>query len=332
MAVTAGPAKISVIIATRNRAELLPPLIAAVLDQQVDVPFELIVVDDKSSDATKETLASLAADLDQLRPMTMPRHVGPGAARNAGWQAAVGRLIVFTDDDCMPKPGWLAALWRERQSGIQLIQGRTVADPVAKAAMKAFGHHIQIEKFSNRYETCNIAYDRALLEELGGFDAGFGTSRGGAPWGEDADLGWRAAERNTSTCFAPDAVVEHRVTNPPYRKYLRARLRRYRLVYFVSRHPGYRANLAYGYLVKRGHVVAGCVALSPIPYLIWPTPALLSLIPLGAALYAVHWLRYERLPGWRQRWPILIPAAFLADALECAVFAAGSVRWRTLVL
>ena len=89
---------VSVVVATHNRAARLAALLES-LQQQTLEDFEVVVCDDASSDDTQDVLA---------RPWQLDlRHVrrdvagGPAKARNAGWRAARGRLIAFTDDDCV---------------------------------------------------------------------------------------------------------------------------------------------------------------------------------------------------------------------------------------
>ncbi|HEY2557514.1 MAG TPA: glycosyltransferase family 2 protein, partial [Diaminobutyricibacter sp.] len=120
---------ISVVVATHNRAGLLPRLVAALEAQEPCGPFEVVVVDDGSTDETFTVLEDLArvTPLD-LVPVRMTRNGGPAAARNAGWQRARAPLVAFTDDDCTPQPGWLARLLDDLDR-FDVVQGRTVPDP-----------------------------------------------------------------------------------------------------------------------------------------------------------------------------------------------------------
>src|SRR2546430_13920788 len=106
---TESPAA-SVVVATHQRAHLLPRLIKALEDQEAAPAFEVIVVDDSSTDGTWDVLVGLASSSTvRLRPLQTLRNSGPAAARNLGWRSAAGRVVAFTDDDCVPRPGWLAA-------------------------------------------------------------------------------------------------------------------------------------------------------------------------------------------------------------------------------
>src|SRR3954452_12468363 len=100
---------LSVVVATRNRADRLPRLVRALEAQEGAPPFELVVIDDASTDATSTVLAQLAASSSmRIVAHRLVDQRGPAAARNAGWRSARGELVAFTDDDCEPQPGWLA--------------------------------------------------------------------------------------------------------------------------------------------------------------------------------------------------------------------------------
>jgi glycosyltransferase involved in cell wall biosynthesis len=112
MSASAAPLRevlISVIICTRNRAELLGRAIQSVVDQ--DVPsdmFEVVVVDNASSDRTP-SVARGFQDRIALRYVREEK-IGLCMARNTGWRAASGRYVVFFDDDAVARPGWLCAI------------------------------------------------------------------------------------------------------------------------------------------------------------------------------------------------------------------------------
>jgi glycosyltransferase involved in cell wall biosynthesis len=101
-----GPPDISVVLATYNRRHSLPRAITSVQAQD-GVRFELIVVDDASSDDTLAYLASLADP--RIRTITRDRNRGPSAARNSGLAAARADVVAFLDSDDAYRPGRLAA-------------------------------------------------------------------------------------------------------------------------------------------------------------------------------------------------------------------------------
>src|SRR5438045_9363653 len=101
---------ISVVIPTHNRSNRLHTLIEVLQDQTVQEPFEVIIVDDASTDDTWDELGRLAARHGFLRPLRVEANRGPATARNVGWRSARGTYVAFTEDDCLPEHAWLAGL------------------------------------------------------------------------------------------------------------------------------------------------------------------------------------------------------------------------------
>lgn len=122
-----APPLFSVVIPTHDRLDVLLEVLAALGSQAGAPPFEVVVVDDGSTDGTGEWLARFAP----AYPLTRLRQEnrGPAAARNAGVAAARGERVAFLGDDTVPAPEWLAwheRAWRERGAPPQLaVIGRT---------------------------------------------------------------------------------------------------------------------------------------------------------------------------------------------------------------
>jgi glycosyltransferase involved in cell wall biosynthesis len=97
---------ISVVLATYNRRARLPRAIMSVLSQE-GAAFELIIVDDASTDDTRAYLAALSDS--RIRVVEAPRNLGPSAARNLGLEVAQADVVAFLDSDDLYRPGRLAA-------------------------------------------------------------------------------------------------------------------------------------------------------------------------------------------------------------------------------
>jgi glycosyltransferase involved in cell wall biosynthesis len=104
-----GKVPFSVIVTTFNRKGLLLRAIDSIL-QQTFSGFELIIVDDASTDNTAEVVASI--NDSRIRYLCQPRNLGVSAARNRGIQVAKGEYIVFVDDDDTISPSFLAEVHR----------------------------------------------------------------------------------------------------------------------------------------------------------------------------------------------------------------------------
>lgn len=228
--------KVSVVVPTHNRAERLGRLLASLREQTLaPEAFEVIVVDDGSSDGTQRLLDAEGAKGGlTLKAFRSDEPRGPAAARNLGWRAASAAVVAFTDDDCVADPGWLVAgvSAAEANPG-SIVQGRTDPDPEEWDRYGPFSHTIQIPEPTAWFETCNVFYPRQLLERHEGFDQRLRS-------GEDADLAWRAIESGAAHTFAGDARVLHAVLNPgPVGRIRRTGLRA-DAVAAMARHPELR--------------------------------------------------------------------------------------------
>jgi GT2 family glycosyltransferase len=189
-------ANAAVIIATRNRRDRLAQCLAA-LHAQSEVPLEIVVVDDGGTPPLD------AADLQGVVAVRVLHTggVGPASARNAGARAVTADVVLFTDDDTIPEPGWVAAaMGRLREHPEEVaVEGPVTTpayDPLYAYSVQAHapGHHW----------TCNIAYRRAVFKRLGGFTEDVYPH----PHCEDLDLGYRALEIGPIG-FAADMSVLH---------------------------------------------------------------------------------------------------------------------------
>ncbi len=306
---------LSVVVATRNREERLAFLFDALAEQTIgsDV-FELVVV--RASDM-EGPYTAMPAGIDATFLRCDP---GPAAQRNLGWRAARGELIVFTDDDCRPSPQWLAAYLDAYQGDgakRSIMQGRTAPDPDELELLHGRARSIDIDAADQWFPTCNIAFPRRLLEEIGGFDESFPTA-----WCEDADLGLRAVAVGASLRFLPAALTYHAVHSRTLRLALREALRRDSLPHLLARHPAQRRFLFLGLFARRTHArftlaLLGLLlarrsrllgALLVVPYLANRRP--LAAVPAELPKIAYH-----------------LPSRALVDAVEVwAVARAGARR------
>jgi GT2 family glycosyltransferase len=101
----AGVPAVSVVIPTRNRAEYLAVALASLGSQEFDRPYEVLVVDDGSSDTTSSVVRDAGVRYVRLDPAR-----GLNAARNTGVRMSAAPLIALLDDDVFVPPGWLLAL------------------------------------------------------------------------------------------------------------------------------------------------------------------------------------------------------------------------------
>lgn len=202
----------SIVVPTYARPERLAQCVAALAQLEYDRSrLEVVVVDDGSPDATA-VVAALTPFRDALDlRLVRQENRGPAAARNRGVGEARQEYIAFTDDDCRPEPGWLAAFARQFAATPEGIAGgRTVnalGDNVYTAASESlvgFFHRYHLEKGTPFFATNNVALPRTLFAAIGGFDERFPRAAG-----EDREFCDRCVRQGRTFAYVPDAVVRH---------------------------------------------------------------------------------------------------------------------------
>jgi glycosyltransferase involved in cell wall biosynthesis len=214
---------ISVIICTHNRAEYLEHSVASVLEQSSDAEFELIVVDNCSTDATATVVQRFAgsARLQHAREPIL----GLSRARNTGRRLARGRYIVYLDDDAIAMPGWVRAIPQAFAvaSSVAIVGGRVepiweaprpewLSDDLAMGlAVVNWSDEPRLLHDINRewLVGANIAFDAKVLDELGGFDEALGRSGPRLLSGEETILQHRAIERGYACVYYPEMHARH---------------------------------------------------------------------------------------------------------------------------
>ena len=310
---------VTVAVSTYRRPHLLPRLIAALEAQTIARDVELVIVDDASGDDTSEVLRTLAESTSfPMRVIVAARNGGPAVGRNLAWRAGTGEIVAFTDDDCVPQPGWLEAGALACRPGT-LVVGRTAPAPDQEGNEGPYSRTLRVDD-ARFMQTCNVFYRRDELERLDGFAESFRT-------GEDTDLGLRATESGVRAEFVPTALVYHDIRPSD----LRAKLRESRswvdLPLVVRRHPQVRSGYLHRRLFwKRTH---------PLVILLW-AGALLAFVWPVALVAALPWL-YRRLlveplsPSVTGRLGTLV-GALLVDSTEVVTMVRGSLRHKALVL
>jgi hypothetical protein len=205
---------VSLIIATRDRCQQLQRCLDAVIRLKFERPWELIVVDNGSTDETAQVIEKFRGSAPvKVRSVLQPQP-GLGNAHNAGVAIALGKIVAFTDDDCYPEPDLLRCIWSAFQdSAVGYITGRIILHDRSD-------HPITINEsttpvtFPGRsflgigaVAGANMAFRREVLLEVGGFDPLFGP--GSLFNAEELDAASRASAAGWRGEYRPDVVVRH---------------------------------------------------------------------------------------------------------------------------
>lgn len=204
--------QVSVAVPCYNGARTLPKLLQALTAQETRRSFEVVVVDDGSTDATVGILAEWTArTADVTLRAIHQENAGPSAARNRAAQEARGRWLLYTDADCVPRPDWVETMARalEGHPEVGAVGGTyDIANPDPLLARLVHAEirwrHRTMGPYVRFVGSYNLGLARELFLELGGFSTRFRNASG-----EDNDLSYRILARGRKLLFCPEAVVAH---------------------------------------------------------------------------------------------------------------------------
>jgi len=198
-----------VVVPTRDRAAYLEVTLRSLAEQETDSPYEVLVVDDGSSDATGSVAEAAGVPVVRLDTGR-----GPSAARNAGVEATSGPLVAFVDDDVWAPPGWIQALadGAERHAGAEAFGGpirarlegpapRSCGREAAPITTLDLGEE-DIE--ADRAWSANMAVRRSAFERVGGFDEQLPI------YGEEEEWTARLRDHGGTVVYLAAAGLDHR--------------------------------------------------------------------------------------------------------------------------
>jgi cellulose synthase/poly-beta-1,6-N-acetylglucosamine synthase-like glycosyltransferase len=274
--------RVAVTVGVYNEEKRVGGLLDA-LRAQTRPPDQVVIVDDGSTDATREVACTWARRDSRVRVLAQENR-GPAAARNVAWRAADADVCIFTDGDCVP-----AADWIER-----LLQ--PFADPHVGAAGGAYStintrsrlarfigceiawRYRNVDGAIQVHGTYNLAVRRHVLEEVGGLDERYPKASG-----EDWDMTYKISRTHT-IAYVHDAVVGH--YHPErFWPYMRNQARRaYDRIKVYRDHPDRRSGDNYTPAVTK-YQIAASGALAPSLVLLCPLFPGTWLLPAGLALF-----------------------------------------------
>lgn len=212
---------LSVVIPTYNSGSLIGQTIEACLAQEYPGgKIEIIVVDDDSTDGTKEIAARYPVKYIRQR------RSGPAAARNIGYRSANGDLIFFTDADCVPAGDCLTImtedLYKKNVAAVTGTYGLKNKKGIVARCIheEIIFRHSRMPDYPNSFATYNLLIRKDILKELGGFDESYLTSSA-----EDSELSYRLMRKGFRVYFEKKAIVYH-LHEDNLRRYLKKQFTR----------------------------------------------------------------------------------------------------------
>jgi glycosyltransferase involved in cell wall biosynthesis len=209
--------RVSTVICTRNRPDLIGTAVASVLANTYP-DFDLLVVDQSTDGRTGDIVRGLQAQHANLRYLHTDK-AGLSRAYNIGIRETAGEILAFTDDDCVAPTDWVADVVAAfaSETEAELLYGQVMlpaaladrADDVPTLAIvEPWKQNRRIAPFQLYGMGANFAARRSLFDRIGLFDEILG---GGGPLksSQDFDLQYRAYVGGVTTTYRPEVQIDH---------------------------------------------------------------------------------------------------------------------------
>ena len=237
--------EISVIVCTHNRSAILRQTLLSLSDMELpkDLCWEILVVDNNSTDDTRRVVESLGAcELPNLR-YVFERQQGLSFARNRGIAEAKGEIVTFTDDDVVVAKDWLAEIRKAFQEfQPACVSGRILLHPDLRLpawwdrrwngslSELDLGDQVILDEFGYG---ANMSFRRETLAKYGLFRTNLGRTNHAPAMGEETELMFRLRLGEERLVYYPKAIVYHR---PSVARLSKKYLRRWFYQYGISLH------------------------------------------------------------------------------------------------
>ncbi|MGB2717611.1 MAG: glycosyltransferase [Vicinamibacterales bacterium] len=321
---------VSFVVPVHNGRRALPRVLAAIESQRDGRPFEIIMVDDGSSDGSGRWLAEQAAG-GRLRVVPGPRR-GAAAAVNSGIREARYPIICQVDQDVILEPGWMKELLAVLEDpDVAAAQGHYLAGPDAGFWGRLTGRDLEWRyarmqpPFTDHVCTGNSAYRSNALHSVGCLDESLG-------YGYDNDLSYRLTASGYRLAFCPDARSIH-LWREGIGGYLRQQFGvGYGRLDLVWKHPWRAGGDTVSDAVMMAHApvmlaALGCICASGAA----PLMRLSSAVPLATALALLSMLAAERtvagLRAWKRCGDPIALAFPLAHLVRDVAWAGAISMW-----
>ncbi len=217
---TPNKTKISVVVCTYNRSDLLPVCLQSLADQDFDKDlYEVVVIDNNSTDNTKEITNTFAQKCGNFRVVSEIKQ-GLSHARNRGWKESCGEYTAYIDDDAKAYPDWLASMlsFIERRPKIVAFGGPyelfTLVPPPKWFPPEYGSWNLGDEERPIRVGAewingTNMVFKREILQTMGGFNSKLGMSGDTIAYGEETSLLLNLAKDNMPIYYVPQIKVKH---------------------------------------------------------------------------------------------------------------------------
>jgi len=200
--------KVSIVVPVYNAEKTLKDCIYSLLKMDYK-DYEIIFVDDGSTDSSKKIITDFANKYEHIRLLEQ-MHRGPASARNLGIRNSSGKIVFFTDSDCIVPINWVKSILEYFGDKSIGAVGGSLTPVSTNSIYEVFDQKRREnlygtkKKFVDALPTCNLAVRREILEKIGGFDESFKYASA-----EDYDLCYRIRRFGYKILYVPKISVMH---------------------------------------------------------------------------------------------------------------------------
>ena len=215
---------ISVVVCTYNRANLLSGCLESLAKQSADIPgYEVIIIDNNSTDKTKEVADSFIRKYPNFRYLKEPI-TGKSYACNRGYREARGEYAAYIDDDARADGRWVENIiaFASKHPDVVAFGGPYTRFSLEELpewykettyGTKTLGEKQRPIDKNEWISGTNMVFKKTLLSGLGGFDTRLGPMGNTFSYGEETNLLVKIKKKNLPIFYVPDMVVEHLVAD-----------------------------------------------------------------------------------------------------------------------
>lgn len=203
-----GRPEITVIIPVYNRRSLLKLCINSLLKQKTSFKFEILIIDDCSTDGTRQLAVEFAKKNPKIKTILLKKKYGSAIARNKGIMASNSEVLAFIDSDCIAEKNWLQRLTKNLVRGKENVSmgysegfKGNVWQNITQETYLDYQKSICKDGFAVSLNTRNCAVKKEIFDRLGSFR----TKLAG-----DLDMGWRIYDGGDVIAFVENAVIYHK--------------------------------------------------------------------------------------------------------------------------
>lgn len=227
MSASNPPVRLSIAVCTHNRAALLPRCLEALMRQDgvAADAVEVLVIDNRSTDATKQVAESFQRRSRAVR-YVFESQLGLSVARNRGVAEARAPLVAFVDDDAFAEPQWAEAVlaaFAYADNHVAVVAGRVFPEwettppdcmtPFLEALFTVHdrGEEPKVMTPNEYFVGANMTFRRDILQQLGGFEPRLGRVGASLLSNEETHLRDQLTSRGFKCVYAPRAIVHHHI-------------------------------------------------------------------------------------------------------------------------